>query len=52
MTGATLSAVLLLETGTTPVSLGAVVVTCVLTGVSVFLFGSRRERQNTDKENR
>ena len=40
--GATMSGVLLLETGVTRWSLLAVILTCVLTTVSVLVFGDRR----------
>jgi hypothetical protein len=43
MGAAGVSGVLLLLAGVTTWSLSAVVVTCVLTTVSVILFGSRRE---------
>ena len=42
MLAATMSGVLLLETGVTRWSLLAVVLTCVLTMVSVLVFGDRR----------
>ena len=41
MMGASTALLLLIQTGMNPWSLGAVVVTCVLTGASVFLFGDR-----------
>jgi len=42
--GAGLSLGLLVFSGLTPLALGAVVATCLLTGVSVVLFGSHRRR--------
>jgi hypothetical protein len=42
--GAGLSLGLLVFSGLTPLALGAVVATCLLTGVSVVLFGSHRHR--------
>jgi len=50
MGGATFSAVLLLQTGMNPVSLGAVVITCALTGLSVILFGNRARRHKDGQE--
>ena len=44
MFGASLSVVLLLKTGVSPVSLTAVVLTCLCTTVSVLVFGSRSPR--------
>jgi hypothetical protein len=42
--GAVTSFVLLAQVGVTPLSLGVAVATCVLTTVSVLLFGDRRRR--------
>ena len=42
--GATGALVLLVQTGVNPLSIGAAVITCVLTTISVLLFGSRRPR--------
>jgi ABC-type cobalamin transport system permease subunit len=44
MAGATVAAVLLVETGVSKWSLLAAVIACALTTVSVLLFGSRRPR--------
>lgn len=44
MVGGVTALVLLAETGVNTASMGAVVVTCLLTTTSVLLFGSRRER--------
>jgi hypothetical protein len=52
MTGAIVSAALLLQTGTNTASLGAVVLTCALTTVSVILFGSQRKKQKDEEEER
>ena len=46
MFGAVLSAVLLVRTGAPRLALGTVVLTCLLTTVSVLLFGSRAPRES------
>lgn len=50
MTGAALSAALLVFSGVNNVSLGAAMVTCFLTGVSVTLFGRRRDTPATSRK--
>ncbi len=47
MTGAALSAALLLFSGVNKVSLGVAMATCFLTGLSVTLFGRRRDTTAT-----
>ena len=42
--GATAALFLLVQTGVSSLSVGAAVITCVLTTISVLLFGSRRPR--------
>ena len=42
MAGATIAIVLLFGTGVTPWALTATVITCVLTTISVLLFGGKR----------
>jgi hypothetical protein len=52
ITGAIVSAVLLLQTGTNTASLGAVVLTCALTTMSVILFGSHGKKQKHEEKER
>lgn len=47
---AALSFVLLIDLGISEVSLAAVVATCVLTAISVFVFGKRSHRINREEE--
>jgi hypothetical protein len=42
--GATSALLLLIQTGLNPWSLGAAVIACTLTTISVLLFGGRRSR--------
>jgi hypothetical protein len=49
---AALSFVLLIDLGISEVSLGAVVATCVLTTISVLLFGKRSHRTTREEEAR
>jgi hypothetical protein len=42
MTGAVVALMLLLQTGVNSASIAAVILTCLLTSVSVFLFGRRK----------
>jgi cobalamin synthase len=44
MTAAAASLLLLVQTGVTPTTLVAVIITCVLTSTSVFLFGRKSPR--------